>query len=479
MKSSITLVIFLLYTTIYAQEMVSVDPLGARSQSELQSEFQTITMLYGTSYYKVRYTSTDAKGQKDTLSGLLAVPDQEDTRYPVLVYQHGTSACKTCVPSRFGVSGGEEGELGLLFAGLGYVACLPDYVGMGDGRGFQTYVHAQTLASAADDMVKAVRSWTETQSDFSVSDQLFITGYSQGGYASMAYHKYLEQNEGPSAVTAAAHLSGPYNLSGVMRDLILSDNDYTYVAYLPNTVLGFNEFYEIFDRPSEFFKSEYVADIEKYYNGEMDIVELNINLLIKLLINSGRRLTKNMIRDEVLQEIVTNPAHPLNAILRENDLHNWKPEKPTAIFYCMADDQVPFRNSIVARDTMTALGVSDLLVRDVLSSANHGQCVEPALEATISFFRPYQEIVTSTEDWAESELKIYPNPVSDLLTLQCEKDVISQVQWMDISGRPLSSVLHPNSQEVQLNVSTFSSGIYIVRVVTESQKLITRKIIIE
>lgn len=479
MRSAITFIFFIYTWALCSQDIVSVDFLQSKSRVELQKEFQTITMLYGTSYYKVRYTSVDAKGERDTLSGLLAVPDNKHTQYPVLIYQHGTSSCKTCVPSRFGTTGGEEGEIGGLFAGLGYVSCLPDYVGMGDGRGFQTYVHASTLASATDDMVKAVKKWVEIQEDLDINDQIFITGYSQGGYASMAYHKFLEENVGTQAVTASAHLSGPYSLSGVMRDLILSDNDYLYVAYLPNTVLGLNEYYNIFERPSEFFKSEYVGDIEKYYRGEMDIVELNINLMIKLLVNSGRRVTKNMIKDDVLQEIISNPEHPINVILRENDLYNWKPETPTAIFYCRADDQVPFMNSVVARDTMTALGTPNLTVRDVLSSANHGQCVDPALTATILFFRQYQEIVSSSQDFTSLDFQVYPNPASQLLTINSEVELIKNIQMVDVSGRELSKLSNLGSHSLSLDVSGFSQGIYFLHIQTENNKAITQKVIIQ
>jgi hypothetical protein len=61
----------------------------------------------------------------------------------------------------------------------------------------------------------------------------------------------METAKGATSVTAAAHLSGPYSLSGAMRDLILSETEYSYPAYIPNTVLGFNEAYGIYNNLSE------------------------------------------------------------------------------------------------------------------------------------------------------------------------------------------------------------------------------------
>ncbi len=473
-------VFFLLFVwSIQSQDIVSVEKLGERSRSEVQREFLNVGITYGAVYYKVRYTSLDAKGQKDTLSGLLVIPNQKNTIYPMLVYQHGTSSCKTCVPSRLGSAGGDEGEVGWLFAGLGYVSCLPDYVGMGDGRGFQTYVHAGTLASATHDMVAAVKQWMSTQSDVEINDQLFITGYSQGGYASMAYQKFLEENVTSSAVTASAHLSGPYSLSGVMRDLILSDDPYLYVAYLPNTVMGLNEYYEIFDNPSDFFKSEYVEDINKYISGEFNIVQLNVSLLIKLNIFSGRQITKNMIRNDVLEEIVNNLDHPINRILRENDLYNWKPETPTAIFYCRADDQVPFMNSVVARDTMTALGVQDLLVRDVLSTGNHGQCVEPALTATIQYFRQYQNIRTNTQELTHANVHIFPNPTSQMVHIESNTREIKKLDIKDIYGNSVIHLDNLNTYNLSQDVSLFSSGLYLVQITYNNETTETKKIIVQ
>ena len=63
--------------------------------------------------------------------------------------------------------------------------------------------------------MSAVSTWC-SDNQVAINEQLFITGYSQGGYASMAVHKYLE-NPSIHEVTAASHMSGPYNLSHVMK----------------------------------------------------------------------------------------------------------------------------------------------------------------------------------------------------------------------------------------------------------------------
>ena len=174
----ILLIFCFFFGTTHSQKLVSVTYKGARTKQQITTMFSLPFVKYGAKYYAVNYISPDAKGNQDTLSGLMVVPDDLSFEFPRLVYQHGTSDCKTCVPSRYGSSGGEEGQLGLLFAGLGFVTILPDYVGMGDGRGFQTYVHGATTVSASVDMLTACAEWSATNLGYcSISNVVIIEKY--------------------------------------------------------------------------------------------------------------------------------------------------------------------------------------------------------------------------------------------------------------------------------------------------------------
>lgn len=463
MKSafSILFVLFFIFNSGYSQHLVSATYKGVKTKAQITTQFSLPFIKYGAKYYKVAYTSTDAKGQPDTLTGLMMVPDDPKFEYPRLVYQHGTSDCKKCVPSYYGSTGGEEGQLGLLFAGLGFVTFLPDYVGMGDGRGFQTYVHNGTIVSASQDMLSACAEWT-AQNNVYTNDQLFITGYSQGGYASMALHKALEESSIPSSVTAAAHLSGPYSLSGVMRDLILIDSAYNYPAYIPNTVLGFNEVYgNLYTDLNDFFKPEYTPDIKKYYDGTISLSTLNSKLIQLLKTNTGASVAGRMIRDDVKNEIISNPIHPANQLLLENDLFNWAPKIPTRIFYCKADDQVPYKNSVVTRDAMLAKGATNLVVTDVNPTANHSGCVNPALTQTVLFFLGLQKLTSSVSDLNHSKgVRIFPNPVRDILNITFSSPYQSIVIF-DMQG---NEVLRKNiqpSDTYSLDISSFNPGLFI------------------
>jgi len=222
-----------------AQNLITSTFLGSKTQAQLTSEFNVPFIQFGARYYRVTYTTLNLEGVTDTVSGLIIVPDNASKVYPRLLYQHGTSGNKQDVPSVNVLQGG-EGHIGWLFAGLGYVSLMPDYLGLGVSDDvFHPYVHAASEASVAIDMLRALPAF-EAQYQIHTNEQLFLTGYSQGGHAAMALHREIETNlPGEFTVTAAAPMSGPYSIGDVMRSLILSNDVYYYPAYIPNTALSY------------------------------------------------------------------------------------------------------------------------------------------------------------------------------------------------------------------------------------------------
>ena len=459
------IVLFLCFHSLLpAQQFISATLLGTKTKAQLTNQFQLPLIQYGAKYYRVLYTTTDVHGLPDTVSGLVAVPNDANNVYPRLVYQHGTSGSKLDVPS-YNVTSGGEGSIGLLFAGLGFVSLLPDYLGLGASDGFHPYVHAQSEASVALDLLRALPAFNALN-NVHTHDQLFVTGYSQGGHAAMALHRAIETDSTTEfTVTAAAPMSGPYSIGEVMRALILSDNVYAYPGYLPNTILSYQTVYgNLFNQLTEVFKEPYATTIGQFYTGAITLNQLNTQLSTQLTTNEGAIRPFRMLQPDVVQAVETNPDHPFNIALRDNDVYAWAPKAPTRIFYCMADDQVPFQNSIVARDTMTARGALDLVATDVNSTADHGGCVVPALTNTALFFLGLRQLnpFVATGSPVIPALALQPNPASDavrLLDLPGE----GRLSITDLSGRLRAEQAVSGGEEAILGVSGLENGMYLVR----------------
>ncbi len=424
-------------STLSAQQIISHTLIGAKTQAQLTAQFGLPFFQYGARYYKVRYTTPDVYGVTDTVSGLLTVPDNAAKVYPRLVYQHGTSSSKNNVPSRYGQPGGGEGDIPVLFAGMGFVTLAPDYLGLGDSRGFHPYVHAASQAWVAQDMLRAFES-LQGQINVHTNDQLFITGYSQGGHAAMALHRAVEQDPANEYnVTAAAHLSGPYSIGEVMRDFILADAVYYYPGYIPNTLLSYQTVYgNLFNQISDGFKQPYAALIEQFYAGQINLGDLNDDLVDLLIATEGACRPTRMLNDSLRQVVATNPNHPVNVALRDNNVYQWTPEAPTRIYYCKADDQVPYLNSLLARDTMLSRSALMLGVADLDSTADHGECVAPALTNTLFFFLGYRQIgdvVRTGEPALRDLISVLPNPADQYVQIQSDQD--GDLEVYDYNGR--------------------------------------------
>ncbi|MEW4922587.1 T9SS type A sorting domain-containing protein [Algibacter sp. 2305UL17-15] len=69
--------------------------------------------------------------------------------------------------------------------------------------------------------------------------------------------------------------------------------------------------------------------------------------------------------------------------------------------------------------------------------------------------------VLSNEEFATNQFKVYPNPVSDVLKINTQKE-LKNIQVYNILGKQLISIV-PNNLETILDFSDFSSGHYILK----------------
>ena len=230
-----------------------------------QSGITGITPSYGVSIYRITYETFDPRGLRALASGALCVPEGLTTA-PIMSLQHGTIYEIANAPS---TPGSVEQALGVAAATEGYIALLPDYLGLGtNSPALHPYVHARSEAVACVDMLRASVDYMSAALSVSSNGRLFLAGYSQGGHATLAFLRELESHHAASfPVTACAPMAGPHDLSGVMRDIMLADAAYGSPSYLPYALLGLNGVYGLFDSPAEVFAPPYDTIIPPLFDG--------------------------------------------------------------------------------------------------------------------------------------------------------------------------------------------------------------------
>jgi poly(3-hydroxybutyrate) depolymerase len=170
--------------------------------------------------YHLEYVTVGGQSETTTASGALMVPSGGSGcsgPRPIVLYAHGTQASKTFNIADLSNSENAEGILlAAFFAARGYIVVAPNYAGYDTSA--LPYHPFLVAAQQADDMIDAlaasrsaltstVISMTTPTSD---NGQLFITGYSQGGFVAMATQSEMQSLN--MTVTAGAPMSGPYAL---------------------------------------------------------------------------------------------------------------------------------------------------------------------------------------------------------------------------------------------------------------------------
>lgn len=362
--------------------IVNVTLKGTYTTEELKAKLEAaipgISLLFpinnGIDAYQVVYNTIAPDGSPTICSGIFAIPkvNHDTVDLPMVSYQHGTVVEKSDAPS----VNGTEGLIPMALAGTGYIALASDYLGLGLGPGFHPYIQSRSEASAVIDMLRTVRNYCK-ENDIPYNDKLFLFGYSQGGHSTMAAQKEIETNYSKEfKLTAVAPMSGPYSISGVMKDLMLSKEPYPTPNYLPYLLLTYHKYDGLYNSPSDFFIAPFDSLMPALFDGTHSSGQIDALLPSAPI---------DIVKPEVIESFLLNPYHPLHRILEENDTYNFSPKAPITMYYCTGDTQVKYTNAIVAQDYFTSIGISN--TQAILNGpGDHDDCVIPSfLKAKLWF----------------------------------------------------------------------------------------------
>ncbi|MDH3652037.1 MAG: T9SS type A sorting domain-containing protein [Saprospiraceae bacterium] len=446
---------FFQWITSSAQQIISLDVLGEESKEALTTRF-SFPAQNGIRTHKIMYLTTGIDNLPDTASGLFVLPTDGAIK-GIIAYQHGTTDGPDDVPSN--LNGGAA--LPIAYGGQGFAVCAADYLGLGDSRGFHPYLHAATEARAGIDMLLASIEVAAAEETFFTN--IFVAGYSQGGHAAMALAQAIQERETDDLwLTAAAPMSGPYDLSGVMTDLVLTDSSYSFVAYMIYVVMGYQEVYgNLYNDISDIIRPQFLEDVLSFRDDEIGLFELNDLLIEQLVLDFGASIPSKLFSEEFIEAFTNDSTFALNVALKENDTYRWIPDMPMRLFYCTADEQVPFMNSLVAEAYMNENGAMDVQAFNLNSAASHAECALPAFLSSTIFFTSFVLTDVTFSESQDKTLKVGPIPSQGLLHLHSTPSQhVRLVNIFDGMGLLVNSI--PYSGQKALDLSHLSNGVYYI-----------------
>ncbi|HLK61324.1 MAG TPA: hypothetical protein VKU00_32540 [Chthonomonadaceae bacterium] len=363
-------------SVISATQISTLTPGQATAQAQALGINTPAT--YGITFYKVDYNTVDTNGNLTTASGLVVVPNGAPGALPAVSYQHGAQFAKADVPSRNTTK--ETQYVALTFAPAGYIVVMADYLGMGDSPGPHPFLHADSEATACVDMLRAAKTVLKNL-NFTFNKKLFLTGHAEGGHATLALHRAIEQQYNSEfAVTASAPIAGAYDLSGTQVPFLLNSQANTgdsvessgVMAYL---LIGYNPIYHLYTMPSNVFAPPYDTQAPALIDGSHTNQEVFKGLAIA---------PTTLLQSAFVTGLKTNPNFPPNLALQQNNVFDWKPAARVRLLHSKGDTLVTYQNAQVAYNRMTALGAQVELINlgdsiDHLAARNPGLANAKAL----------------------------------------------------------------------------------------------------
>ena len=276
-------------------------------------------------------------------SALVAVPETDVAAYPWIMQQH------------FTIIGDREAPTASPFEGLfeasqGFFTIVPDNLGYGSANGvYPTYLFAKGYAETGVDALRAAKNFADTVRVH--LGPLFLKGYSEGGYATLALQQSLEtEHEGEFPLAGSAPSAGPYDTNSfrlafgqdTIGSVFLNHVVFSYEQWL-SPKLAVDDMYQM-DLPT----------LRGLYSGAYISTEIRPQLPMET-----KRLFKAAFVDDMrLASAQTEQARVFQQDLSENSLPqgSWTPKSPTRFFHCADDD--------VVSSMMTEVTVAKILAKN-------------------------------------------------------------------------------------------------------------------
>ncbi len=358
---------------------------------------------FGYKSVKISYNTVNQNNESVVASGLLVIPTISD-RYKaslasigksfsvsMICDNHGTVFTNAEAPTN--VAQSTFYPLAVSMVGLaGFAGIYPDYIGYGDSNDeVHPYMLKQASARSGVDMVKASMKYMQ-DNGIAINHQLYISGYSQGGYNAMAMAESVE-NGAISTVNlkGVAPMAGPYIVSAFGNEILKSDAIMAvpaFMAYIADSYTYYSNDTVTLDEMIQ--DSKIPAFEDGLFSGENNATMVHYKLGMGL-----NTPTNALVKDSFLSAYESNPSeHTLGKMFIENNVGSWNAKSKIKLIHCSNDDVVPVDMTVGVEAILKGYGaanVEKLLIDSVDANYSnnesvHGNCAEPAYQQAIGWF---------------------------------------------------------------------------------------------
>ena len=372
------------------------------------------TNAFGYKAVKITYNTKNQNNEDIVASGLLVIPSATDAYKNILASvgkqfsvsmicdNHGTIFEDAHAPSNVEIKNGmPDYSLAVLMTGYaGFAGIYPDYIGYGISNDeSHPYMLKEVSARASLDMVRAAQRYMN-DNNIVFNSQLYISGYSQGGFTAMALAEEIEvNNNNEFTLKGIAPMAGPHDLESLGDRELDASHTMVYPAFLGYLADSYSQAY------SEINLENLVNEINTtMYHSLFDGSNTNIEIHTKLGLVTDARGGFNQHTADVLfkSSLIDDYQNNLNtgASLKEkfveNSTYNWTPKTKMNLIHCSDDEIIPFSMSQTAYDSFIENGSENVTLTPiptaVIDEATvsdpfvHSRCAKTAYGAAVTWF---------------------------------------------------------------------------------------------
>lgn len=388
--NQIMIMIFLMVSSSYAlttdhkqNKLISYAYLGEFSQEQAALALKRIPPLtsleakFALNLYKIDYQTIAPNGEATIASGLVALPIAPQKQVAIVSYQHGTRVARDDVPS----TNKENNYIyPAVFASTGgYMLVMPDYLGHGDNTlPIHPYVQAQTLASSSVDMLIAAKEMAQAL-HYPISNQLFLAGYSEGGFSTTVMYEELLKHHQELAVTAAAPGSAPFDWQETMRFTLLQPGPRS-TAYLAYFFYSMQVYHHYWNNLGDVFRKPYDTLVPTLYDGKHQMQEI-----LQALPHDPRLI----LNESFLQSVIDGTEAHTDELKRNFNHYDFTATSPLLLIGTKGDHDVPYHGAEIAYQALKARS-DKVYLKHVSDVLDHIQAFPLVTKEQLKFFKQYE-----------------------------------------------------------------------------------------
>ena len=381
-------------------------------KTELNNQF--IKNAFAYKAVKISYNTVNEDNTPVVASGLLVIPTatvayqqeriskgKQPFSVSMLCDNHGTIFKNSDAPTNVEVADNKPNypQAILESSYAGFAGIYPDYIGFGDSNTtLHPYIMKKASARASLDMIKASMKYME-DNGIALNHQLYITGYSEGGYVAMATAQKVEEELSNVNLMGVAPMAGPYNVEDLANRELNATHTMVYPAFLADLAYSYAHYYDV--NLSEIANANITTpQFQTAFNGSYDTVAIQTILGLADSSKGDYRFYTHKASELFSTTFLNDYANNVNSAMRvrfqENALDNWTPKSKMNLIQCVDDEIIPFSESNNTYNKFKKRGTDVILTpiptpllsqqKDATHPFVHVNCATQAYGAAVLWF---------------------------------------------------------------------------------------------